>query len=200
MPAGTVVGFVRALSASPPGRRWGRHGAVAVLAVALCATSVLVVVLLGIEAWSSIPAATGLGVLAWSDLHRHRLPPVAVRLTAATTAAALIVQSFIVGSWQLVLRAGVAAVGVDAALFVVWWAAPGVLAFGDVRVAALTGAAAAAESWAVLVGTILVACVAGGAVALALRQVSSPRRRGASRTVPLAPGLFAGLVVGVSLC
>lgn len=197
---GSDVGTAHALSESSPGRLRERHGAAALLVVATCATAAVTVAVAGIEAWSSIPAVCGLCGLAWSDLRRRRLPRVAVRSTAIAMAAALVVQSSVVGSWHRLVRASIAWVAVGGVLLLVWWAAPRVLAFGDVRVAALTGAAAGAESWAALGSMMPAVCVAGGVVTLVLRQIASAGARGTPGMIPFVPGLFAGFTVGVSMC
>lgn len=147
---------------------------------------------------SSLIAAGGLGVLACTDATRRRLPRGGVRLLAVAVAAALVAHGVLVHQWQPLLRAGLGGLVVAVVVGALWWAVPGALTFGDVKVTALASSASAAVSWRAAAVTLGVACVAGGVLAIHAR-VGDRLRCPLVRTVPFVPGLFLGFVVGVTL-
>ena len=148
---------------------------------------------------SSLIAATGLGVLAFSDASRRHLSRTTVRQVAGAVTVALVASSVVHDNWHPLARAYLAAAAVATIVGVLWWAMPGAFAFGDVKATIVASAAAAAASWTAAAIMLAVAFVAGGA--LAVRAVLSDRVRRPSvvRTVPFVPGLLLGFVVGVSL-
>ena len=97
------------------------------------------------------------------------------------------------GGWELLGRAagGAAAAGL---LYLLLWRLSGrALGFGDVRLAPVLGAAAAAVGWSTLLAALLLGSLAGAAVGvvLALR-----RRRGA---FAYAPSMLAGAFLAAGL-
>lgn len=148
---------------------------------------------------SSLIAATGLGVLAYSDASRRHLSRSIVRQVAAAVALALVASSVVHDDWHPLVRAGLAAAAVVTIAGSLWWAIPGAFAFGDVKVTVVASAAAAAVSWTSAAVMLGVAFVAGGVLAAHARVRDRVRRPSVVRTVPFVPGLLLGFVVGVSL-
>jgi leader peptidase (prepilin peptidase)/N-methyltransferase len=128
-----------------------------------------------------------LGVLlAAIDARTSWLP---LRLTQAAwlamTAASLL--AALLGSdLGIALRAGAGAAIAGGLYLLVWLISRGGFGFGDVRFAPLLGAAAAADSWALLWLTLLLGTVAGGVVGLA--RLAQGRRD----AFPYAPSMLVG--------
>ena len=128
-----------------------------------------------------------LGVLlAAIDARTSWLP---LRLTQAAWLA-MTVASFLAAvlgaDLGIALRAAAGAAIAGGLYLLVWLISRGSFGFGDVRFAPLLGAAAAADSWALLWLTLLLGTMAGGVVGLARL---ARRRRGA---FPYAPSMLAG--------
>jgi leader peptidase (prepilin peptidase) / N-methyltransferase len=90
------------------------------------------------------------------------------------------------GSWSLLLRAATGAALAAGLYLLVWLASRGGFGFGDVRYAPLLGAAAAADSWPLLLSSLLAGTLLG-AVHGTLRLLL--RRRG---SFPYAPAMLGG--------
>jgi leader peptidase (prepilin peptidase)/N-methyltransferase len=90
------------------------------------------------------------------------------------------------GDLGIALRAAAGAAIAGGLYLLVWLISRGGFGFGDVRFAPLLGAAAAAESWALLWLTLLLGTVAGGLVGLARLA------RGRRDAFPYAPSMLAG--------
>jgi leader peptidase (prepilin peptidase) / N-methyltransferase len=164
----------------------------------------------------STPFLVSCGVLAgvatslsWLSLPRYAQPPWSVlailgvllaaidartswlplRLTQAAWLA-MIVASLLAavlgGDLGIALRAAAGAAIAGGLYLLVWLISRGSFGFGDVRFAPLLGAAAAANSWALLWLTLLLGTIAGGLVGLARLA------RGRRGAFPYAPSMLAG--------
>lgn len=148
---------------------------------------------------SSLIAATGLSVLAFSDASRRHLSRTTMRQVAGAVTVALVASGVVHDNWYPLARACLAAPAVATIAGVLWWAMPGALAFGDVKATIVASAAAAAVSWTAAAAMMALALVAGGALAVHAILSDRVRRPSVVRTVPFVPGLLLGFVVGVSL-
>ena len=160
-----------------------------VLVCALCSAAAAAV------AWTALPAvlqplwtvlAVGGVLLAAVDLVTTWLPLRLVQASWLAMAVAALTAAALVGSWLVLLRSAVGAAVAGGLYLAVWLVSRGGFGYGDVRFAPLLGAAAAAESWRLLVITLVAGTVVGGAVGLA-RLV---RRR--DGPFPYAPSMLAG--------
>lgn len=144
----------------------------------------------------TVVTAAGLGILAVSDATTRRIPAAAARWTFVLSATAIIGTACWTGLWAPVERGAVAAVLAAVGLGTVWWALPGAIAFGDVKVTVAACAVAAVSSARAVMVMLLVACVLGGVVATSLhrRPLASCMPRSG---VPFIPGLAVGFAVGV---
>lgn len=128
-----------------------------------------------------------LGVLlAAIDARTSWLP---LRLTQAAwlaMAVASLLAAFLGDDLGITLRAGAGAAIAGALYLLVWLMSRGGFGFGDVRFAPLLGAAATADSWALLWLTLLLGTVAGGLMGL-LRLA-----RGRHGSFPYAPSMLIG--------
>ena len=128
-----------------------------------------------------------LGVLlAAIDARTSWLP---LRLTQAAWLAmtvASLLAALLGGNLGIALRAGAGAAIAGGLYLLVWLISRGGFGFGDVRFAPLLGAAAAADSWALLWLTLLLGTVAGGLVGLA--RLAQGRRD----AFPYAPSMLVG--------
>jgi len=141
------------------------------------------------------PAFCGLatfGVLsAMIDARTGYLPKVLAQASWVLTAAGVLVSAALLGT-EVALRAGLGAVAATALFWAFWRFGRG-FGFGDVRLAPVIGAAAAAVSWTVLAGAFLLGGLLGVGWGL-LWQAS-----GRGRAFPYGPALVAGpfLALGV---
>lgn len=133
-----------------------------------CVLSILGVLLAAIDARTS-----------WLPLQLTRLAWIAMAV------AALLAAPLGGGVWAPV-RAAAGAVIAGGLYLLVWLISRGGFGFGDVRFAPLLGAAAAADSWALLWWTLLLGTVVGGLVGV-LRLA-----RGRREAFPYAPSMLLG--------
>lgn len=142
-------------------------------------------------------AAAGLAALAVTDATERRVPVGSVRLLAGLTGAAMLSNSLWTGSWSDPTRALVAVSLATVAVGTLWFAMPGAIAFGDVKVTVIAVAAAAAASWTAVAMMIGVACVTGGLIAVVMRKVRRHLTPISQPTIPFLPGLALGFLVGL---
>lgn len=192
------MGRLHALSRLVAGRGTWRPGT-ATWYVAAAAGLLLEDAHRSLPAVSSVIAAAGLAVLAYTDATRRHLPRTWVRLLPVTVSVALVWHGVLFRDWQPVVRAGLGGVVTAGVVGALWWAVPGGFAFGDVKITTVAVGAAAAVSWPAAAATLALACMAGGVLAAGARVRDRARRPSALRTVPFVPGLLLGFVVGVSL-
>jgi leader peptidase (prepilin peptidase)/N-methyltransferase len=145
--------------------------------------------------WATLPAtlqplwsvlAVGGVLLAAVDAGTTWLPLPLVQLTWAAMAVGVLAGGWLSGSWSLLLRAATGAALAAGLYLLVWLASRGGFGFGDVRYAPLLGAAAAADSWPLLLSSLLAGTLLG-AVHGTLRLLL--RRRG---SFPYAPAMLGG--------
>ncbi|MEZ5088482.1 MAG: hypothetical protein R2719_01525 [Micropruina sp.] len=91
----------------------------------------------------------------------------------------------LLAGFEPVLRAGVGAASATA-LFWVFWRVGGGFGFGDVRLAPVIGASAAAVGWPVFFGAFILGGLAGVGWGLCWRAM------GRGRSFPYGPALVAG--------
>jgi leader peptidase (prepilin peptidase)/N-methyltransferase len=173
----------------------------------------------------STPFLVSCGVLAgvatalsWLSLPRYAQPPWSVlailgvllaaidartswlplRLTQAAWLA-MIVASLLAavlgGDLGIALRAAAGAAIAGGLYLLVWLISRGSFGFGDVRFAPLLGAAAAADSWALLWLTLLLGTIAGGVVGLA--RLARGRRGAFAYAPSMLAGAYAACVVAL---
>ena len=149
------------------------------LAVGTCAALAAAV------AWTALPLpvqplwtvlALGGVLLAAVDQATTWLPLRLVQITWVAMAVAALTGAALGGGWSQLGRTAVGA-GAAGALYLAFWAASrGGFGFGDVRYAPLLGAAAAADSWPLLVLALVAGALVGGLVGVArlvLRRAGS---------------------------
>ncbi len=144
-------------------------------------------------AWATIAVSwvflVGATAIVWIDLDVHRVPDRVLALWGPVLVGTAVTAAAITDQWLTVARAGAAA----AALFGCYLllAVVGSMGFGDVKLAAVTGAALGWLGWpAVVTGTVAAFILAGFAAVILLI-------RGAGRTSHLAfgPAIIAGAAV-----
>jgi leader peptidase (prepilin peptidase)/N-methyltransferase len=124
------------------------------------------------------------------DLDHFLLPNKVIYPTAAIVVPLLAAASAITGDWGALGRAALAALIDFAIFYVIWFAAPGAMGFGDVRLAALLGFALGWISWSALWLGIFLPFLLGtvGGIVLAAPIV----------VVPMLLGGVGGFVMGES--
>jgi leader peptidase (prepilin peptidase)/N-methyltransferase len=140
-------------------------------------------------------AAAGVALVV-IDLAVHRLPD---RLTLGSypvVAALLTGASALDGDWAALLRAGIGAVVLYGAYYVLAIAAPGGMGFGDVKLAAVLGAVLAWAGWAPLIAGAFLGFAYGGVVSLALLLT---RRASRGTRIPFGPFMVAGSLTALVL-
>lgn len=122
------------------------------------------------------------------DLDHFLLPNKVIYPTAAIVVPLLTLASAITGDWGALGRAALAALIDFAIFYVIWFAAPGAMGFGDVRLAALLGFALGWMSWPALWLGMFLPFLLGtvGGIAVGAPVV----------LVPMLAGAVAGFAVG----
>jgi leader peptidase (prepilin peptidase)/N-methyltransferase len=138
---------------------------------------------------SSLPAelifVAGLIALAAVDLERYLLPRAILYPTLVLVASALFLTAAVTGQWRRLAIAAVCGVGSFVTFFLIHFAKPAWLGFGDVRLAGLLGLALGwMGPWYLLIG-FMAANLLGAAVGIGLIVANKARR-----TTPLPYGVF----------
>jgi len=143
---------------------------------------------------ATVPAATGLTVLAASDLTTHRFSLKTLRLATAFVVASLVVDSMRSSDWDRLIATGAVA-GVVAVTVLALWLNTSGIAFGDVLLLTFAVLVPAWLSPWAAVATVLIALVVGGTTAMIQRH-GRPAGR-SPVTVALGPALLAGWVAAM---
>lgn len=131
--------------------------------------------------------------LAVIDFRTMRLPTPLVWGSLAVVAPLTVVDAALTDAWWDLARAAAGAAILGGVYFLLWFAVPHGLGFGDVRLAVLLGFASAYLSWAALA----VAGIAGpvlGAVAAIVAVARARRLRGVR--MPFGPWMIAAFWLG----
>ena len=130
------------------------------------------------------------------DLADHRLPDRVLYPAAAVCAVALIVDAAVLGSWDALLRAAVAAVASAGVAFLTWLAVPAGLGLGDVKLLGCSAWCSAGPGGGCCSPASSSACW----WARRSPSSSSPRGRAGLRTaLPFGPPLLTGAVLAFAL-
>ncbi|WP_062466427.1 prepilin peptidase [Demequina maris] len=112
--------------------------------------------------------------LAAIDLEHHRLPNPLVFAMAGAVLVLLATDAALTGDWAALARAGIGAVALGGFYFVLWFAYPKGLGFGDVKLAVPVGAVLGYLGW----GALAVGAIGGPLVGGLLALVASVRAGG----------------------
>lgn len=134
--------------------------------------------------------------LVFIDLDHHRLPDRIVLPAYPVSAALLALASWNNGTWDgtAVIRAGIGGVALFAVYFLILFAYPRGMGFGDVKLAGVLGMYLAWWGWGPLVVGAFAAFMLGGAFALGLLVT---RRAGRASKVPFGPWMLLGAWAGI---
>ncbi|HEU5038168.1 MAG TPA: A24 family peptidase [Nocardioides sp.] len=142
-----------------------------------------------------VPVGVALAVV---DLRTRLLPTVVVWPTLGGVAALGCVSAWLEGDADALVRAGIAAAGVFAFFYALWWIHPPGMGFGDVRLSAVLGFALGYLGWAEVVVGVYAAFLAFAVPGLLVAVLR--RDRGVLRaSYPFGPFLLGGALVGVVL-
>lgn len=136
-------------------------------------------------------AAAGLA-LALIDLETHRLPDAIVLPSYPVVAVGLVLASWGTGDWGGLGRAGVGALGSIVLYLALWFAKPGGMGLGDVKLSGLLGATLAWLGWGTFAVGAFMPFLLGGVYAVAL-LVARRATRGSS--IPFGPWMVLGAAV-----
>jgi leader peptidase (prepilin peptidase)/N-methyltransferase len=143
-------------------------------------------------AWAAAAAV----VLTVVDLASHRLPDRVTYPSLAVSAAALLADAVVLGSWPALVRgalAGAAAFAVAALLAAL---VPAGLGFGDVKLLGLLGLLLGWVGWGVLLTGVFLGLLTGAVMSVVLLLT---RRAGWRTAIPFGPPLLAGAVLALGL-
>ncbi len=120
--------------------------------------------------------AAALIALSLIDLDHLLLPNRVIYPAAAITVPLFVLAAAVDHEWHALACAGLGAVIAFALFFVIWFAAPRAMGYGDVRLSALLGFAAAYFGWQVLAVALFVPFLLGsfGGIAVAAPVVLAP--------------------------
>ncbi len=149
------------------------------------------------HSWAEMAAfvvlAVASGLLTVIDLAEERLPDLIVLPLIGSTAVLLTVAAWTTGAWGSLARAGLAAVASFALYFVMMVFSPD-LGFGDVKLAAVTGAFGGWFGW----GAVLLGFGAAWATfAVAGMVLLAARKRAWKGSLAFGPFMVLGSVLGV---
>lgn len=136
-----------------------------------------------------LPLAAALGWIAAVDLDVQRVPNRAIGPTTVWVGACLITLAITEHTTDAFVRAVIAAAGCLVGFAILHLASPAALGFGDVKLAAILGAAIGVVSLPAVLISLLIACV------LALIWAATTR----TRHLAFGPWLAAGAIIGVGL-
>ena len=142
---------------------------------------------------SYLVVVAGLVALSAIDLDHRRLPTPVIVVTAAVGAPLLVLASGMTGRWDALLLAAISAAACFVVFFLVFFAVPRGMGFGDVRLAALIGGWLGWLGASVVPVGILAGFVLAGVPAIALLVVGKVTRK---TRIAFGPFLAAGAVVG----
>lgn len=135
------------------------------------------------------------------DLEHLLLPNRIIYPTAAIALPLFVLAAAIDGDWGALGRAALGAVVAFACFFVIWFVAPGAMGYGDVRLSALLGFAAAYLGWPVLGLALFLPFVLGsvGGIAVAAPVVLAPMVVGAGFGFATGESAVANLTGGTAV-
>jgi leader peptidase (prepilin peptidase)/N-methyltransferase len=145
------------------------------------------------ETLTFIVLAVASGLLTVIDLAEERLPDIIVLPLIGATVVLLTLSAWVTGDWAALLRALGAGAGLFVFVFAMMVFSPD-LGFGDVKLAAVTGAFCGWFSW----GSVLLGFAAAWITFAALGVVLlATRRRHGRSSFAFGPFLILGAVLGV---
>ena len=147
---------------------------------------------------SALPAMlafTALGVaLSFIDLDTRRLPNALVLPAYPVLAALLISASAVSGNWESLLRAGLGAVALFGAFFLIAVLYPAGMGLGDVKLAGVLGLVLGWFSWSAVVIGAFAGFFLGALVGVVVMAVGPHGRKTA---VPFGPFMIAGALLAL---
>ena len=156
----------------------------------------LVVLVFGVSALSLglMYLAFNTVALAAIDLEHRRLPDALTLPLYPVLATAVLAQSWMTGEWNILVRGLAGLLIVGGFYFVLWFAFPKGMGFGDVKTAGALGLILGAIGWPALgVGAIAGPLVGG--VAGVVVMIRTRKARGVA--IPYGPWLIAGAWLGI---
>jgi leader peptidase (prepilin peptidase)/N-methyltransferase len=159
---------------------------------------VLVVARFGISA--ELPAflyLAAIGIaLCLIDIDHHRLPNAIVLPTYPVLIVLLSGAALLTGDWSALLRAAIGGASLFTFYFVVAFAYPRGMGFGDVKLAGVLGLALGWVGWDALVVGAFAAFLVGSVGGLAAALV---RRTGRKTVIPFGPYMLLGAALGIAV-
>ena len=133
-------------------------------------------------------------VLALIDIDVRKLPNVIVLPSYVVAAVLLLVESILSGDYGALLRAGIGMAALFLFYFVLAFAIPGGMGFGDVKLAGLLGIYLGWLGWGNLIVGAFAAFLFGGLFSLGLVIF---RKAGRKSKIPFGPWMLLGAWVGI---
>lgn len=147
---------------------------------------------------AALPAYLYLGgaglVLALIDLDHRRLPDAIVLPSYAVAATLLLIASAVTQDWSPLARAAVGAAAMYGGYFVIAFAYPKGMGFGDVKLAGLLGGLLGYVSWSVLVVGAAAGFVLGSVIGVTVTLVRGGNRKSA---IPFGPFMIVGALLAL---
>jgi len=134
--------------------------------------------------------------LAAIDLEHRRLPDALTLPLYPILGAAVVAQSWVDWDWGMLVRALAGCLILGGFYFVLWFAFPRGMGFGDVKAAGALGLILGAVGWPALAVGAIAGPLIGGVVGVAV-MIRERKSRGVA--IPYGPWLIAGAWLGV-LC
>jgi leader peptidase (prepilin peptidase)/N-methyltransferase len=154
--------------------------------------------LMALDQRAAVPAYlwfTGVGIaLALIDLDTRKLPNAIVLPSYPVLAVLLAGACLVTGEWWPLARAGLGGAALFAFFFLIAFAKPAAMGFGDVKLAGLIGGVLAYLSWWTLVIGAFLGFALGAVVGVALIAFG---RAGRKTAVPFGPFMIAGALLAL---
>lgn len=132
--------------------------------------------------------------LAAIDLEHRRLPDALTLPLYPVLAVAVGTHALVVGEWWVLARGILGLLILGGFYFVLWFAVPKGMGFGDVKTAGALGLALGAVGWPALAVGAITGPLIGGVVGVAV-MIHTRRARGVA--IPYGPWLIAGAWLGI---
>jgi len=132
--------------------------------------------------------------LAAIDLEHRRLPDALTLPAYPVLVVAIATYAGFEQDWWILVRALIGAAIVGGFYFVMWFAYPRGMGFGDVRAAGMLGLALGAVGWGAIAVGAIAGPLIGGVVGIAV-MIRTRRARGVA--IPYGPWLIAGAWLGI---
>jgi leader peptidase (prepilin peptidase)/N-methyltransferase len=134
-------------------------------------------------------------VISVVDLREKRVPNPVLLVAGAVVAVLAVLDAALTGAWFALLGAVIGGAALFGAYLLIAFLAPAAMGMGDVKLAALVGFVLGGAGWGAWILGVAAGVLCGG---IAATIVLVARRRGPTGSLPYAPTMLLGALIGLS--